>query len=175
MNQLDTIVKKIVTREEAQRIVTEWKAQGEKIVFTNGCFDIIHKGHVCYLAQARDLGTKLVLGLNTDASIKRLKGDSRPIKEEESRALTVASFAFIDLVVLFDEDTPHELISLLVPNVLVKGSDYKVQDIVGADVVLQHGGEVKTIDFVQGFSTTNYVKKLCPFHVDRTTLFVLFP
>ncbi len=160
MNQLDTIVKKIVTREEAQRIVTEWKAQGEKIVFTNGCFDIIHKGHVCYLAQARDLGTKLVLGLNTDASIKRLKGDSRPIKEEESRALTVASFAFIDLVVLFDEDTPHELISLLVPNVLVKGSDYKVQDIVGADVVLQHGGEVKTIDFVQGFSTTNYVKKL---------------
>jgi len=129
-------------------------------VFTNGCFDIIHKGHVCYLAQARDLGTKLVLGLNTDASIKRLKGDSRPIKEEESRALTVASFAFIDLVVLFDEDTPHELISLLVPNVLVKGSDYKVQDIVGADVVLQHGGEVKTIDFVQGFSTTNYVKKL---------------
>ena len=160
MNQLDTIVKKIVTREEAQRIVTEWKAQGEKVVFTNGCFDIIHKGHVCYLAQARDLGTKLVLGLNTDASIKRLKGDSRPIKEEESRALTVASFAFIDLVVLFDEDTPHELISLLVPNVLVKGSDYKVQDIVGADVVLQHGGEVKTIDFVQGFSTTNYVKKL---------------
>jgi len=160
MNQLDTIVKKIVTREEAQRIVTEWKAQGEKIVFTNGCFDIIHKGHVCYLAQARDLGTKLVLGLNTDASIKRLKGESRPIKEEESRALTVASFAFIDLVVLFDEDTPHELISLLVPNVLVKGSDYKVQDIVGADVVLQHGGEVKTIDFVQGFSTTNYVKKL---------------
>ena len=160
MNQLDAIVKKIVTREEAQRIVTEWKAQGEKIVFTNGCFDIIHKGHVCYLAQARDLGTKLVLGLNTDASIKRLKGDSRPIKEEESRALTVASFAFIDLVVLFDEDTPHELISLLVPNVLVKGSDYKVQDIVGADVVLQHGGEVKTIDFVQGFSTTNYVKKL---------------
>src|SRR5574344_623079 len=160
MNQLDAIVRKIVTREEAQRIVTEWKAQGEKVVFTNGCFDIIHKGHVCYLAQARDLGTKLVLGLNTDASIKRLKGDSRPIKEEESRALTVASFAFIDLVVLFDEDTPHELISLLVPNVLVKGSDYKVQDIVGADVVLQHGGEVKTIDFVQGFSTTNYVKKL---------------
>ncbi len=160
MNQLEAVVNKIVTRDDAQRIVNEWKAQGEKIVFTNGCFDIIHKGHVCYLAQARDLGTKLVLGLNTDASIKRLKGDSRPIKEEESRALTVASFAFIDLVVLFDEDTPHELISLLVPNVLVKGSDYKVQDIVGADVVLQHGGEVKTIDFVQGFSTTNYVKKL---------------
>ncbi len=160
MNQLDAIVKKIVTRKEAQRIVNEWKAQGEKIVFTNGCFDIIHKGHLCYLAQARDLGTKLVLGLNTDASIKRLKGESRPIKEEESRTLTVASFAFIDLVVLFDEDTPHELISQLVPNVLVKGSDYKVHDIVGADVVLQHGGEVKTIDFVQGYSTTNYVKKL---------------
>lgn len=160
MNQLDAIVKKIVTRKEAQRIVNEWKAQGEKIVFTNGCFDIIHKGHLCYLAQARDLGTKLVLGLNTDASIKRLKGESRPIKEEESRALTVASFAFIDLVVLFDEDTPHELISQLLPNVLVKGSDYKVHDIVGADVVLQHGGEVKTIDFVQGYSTTNYVKKL---------------
>lgn len=160
MNQLEAVVNKIVTRDDAQRIVNEWKAQGEKIVFTNGCFDIIHKGHVCYLAQARDLGTKLVLGLNTDASIKRLKGESRPIKEEESRALTVASFAFIDLVVLFDEDTPFELISQLVPNVLVKGSDYKVQDIVGADVVMQHGGEVKTIDFVEGFSTTNYAKKL---------------
>ena len=160
MNQLKSIVKKIVTREDAQRIVNEWKTQGEKIVFTNGCFDIIHKGHVCYLAQARDLGTKLVLGLNTDSSIKRLKGESRPIKEEESRSLTVASFSFIDLVVLFEEDTPYELISKLIPNVLVKGSDYNVQDIVGADVVLQHGGEVKTIDFLQGFSTTNYVKKL---------------
>ncbi len=160
MKQLETIVQKIVTREQAQRIVNEWKAQGEEIVFTNGCFDIIHKGHICYLAQARDLGTKLVLGLNTDASIKRLKGESRPIKEQESRTLTVASFAFIDLVVLFDEDTPLELISQLVPNVLVKGSDYKVEDIVGADVVLQHGGAVKTIDFVQGFSTTNYAKKI---------------
>ncbi|MCQ2607180.1 MAG: D-glycero-beta-D-manno-heptose 1-phosphate adenylyltransferase [Bacteroidales bacterium] len=160
MNQLDTILHKIVSREEALQIVDSWKKQGEKIVFTNGCFDIIHKGHVYYLAKARDLGTKLVLGLNTDASIKRLKGENRPIKEEESRALTIASFEFIDLVILFDEDTPLNLISSLLPDVLVKGSDYTVENIVGAKEVLANGGEVKTIDFVAGFSTTNYVKKM---------------
>ncbi len=160
MNQLDTILHKIVSLDEALQIVDGWKKQGEKIVFTNGCFDIIHKGHIYYLAKARDLGSKLILGLNTDASIKRLKGESRPIKEEESRALTIASFEFIDLVILFDEDTPLNLISSLLPDVLVKGSDYSVENIVGAKEVLANGGEVKTIDFVTGFSTTNYVKKM---------------
>ncbi len=160
MNQLDKVLYKIVTLDEAQKIVADWKTQGEKIVFTNGCFDIIHKGHVFYLAQARELGTKLILGLNTDESIKRLKGPERPIKELESRALTIASFEFIDLVIPFGEDTPLQLISTLLPDVLVKGSDYEIKNIVGAKEVLANGGEVKTIDFVDGFSTTNYSKKL---------------
>lgn len=160
MNKLNEILNKIVTLDEAKRIVEGWKQRGEKIVFTNGCFDIIHKGHVYYLAQAHDLGTKLILGLNTDESIKRLKGEERPIKELESRALTIASFEYIDLVIPFDEDTPLNLISTLLPNVLVKGSDYSVENIVGAKEVLASGGEVKTIDFVEGFSTTNYFKKI---------------
>ncbi len=160
MNKLNEILNKIVTLNDAKRIVEEWKQQGEKVVFTNGCFDIIHKGHVYYLAQAHDLGTKLILGLNTDESIKRLKGPDRPIKELESRALTVASFEYIDLVIPFEEDTPLNLISTLLPNVLVKGSDYSVENIVGAKEVLANGGEVKTIDFVDGFSTTNYFKKI---------------
>ncbi len=160
MNQLNKVLHKIVTLDEAQKIVTEWKTKGEKIVFTNGCFDIIHKGHVFYLAQARELGTKLILGLNTDESIKRLKGQERPIKELESRALTIASFEYIDLVIPFGEDTPLQLISTLLPDVLVKGSDYEIKNIVGAQEVLENGGEVKTIDFVDGFSTTNYFKKM---------------
>lgn len=160
MNKLNEILNKIVTLDEAKQIVESWKQQGEKVVFTNGCFDIIHKGHVYYLAQAHDLGTKLILGLNTDESIKRLKGPERPIKELESRALTIASFDFIDLVIPFGEDTPINLISTLLPNVLVKGSDYSIENIVGAKEVLASGGEVKTIDFVDGFSTTNYFKNL---------------
>lgn len=160
MNKLNDILKKIVTLEEAKQIVDTWKQQGEKVVFTNGCFDIIHKGHVYYLAQAHDLGTKLILGLNTDDSIKRLKGPDRPIKELESRALTVASFEFIDLLIPFGEDTPLNLITTLLPDVLVKGSDYSVENIVGAKEVLANGGIVKTIDFVEGFSTTNYFKKI---------------
>ena len=160
MTHLESITRKIVTLDEAKQIVAEWKTAGEKIVFTNGCFDIIHKGHVSYLAKARDLGTKLILGLNTDESVKRLKGANRPVKELESRALTVASFEYIDLVIPFSEDTPLKVISTLLPDVLVKGSDYKIDDIVGAKEVTANGGTVQTIDFVDGFSTTNYFKKL---------------
>lgn len=160
MNHLDSVLKKIVTLDEALPIVEQWKRNGEKIVFTNGCFDIIHKGHVFYLAKARDLGSKLILGLNTDESIKRLKGEHRPIKELESRALTIASFEYIDLVIPFAEETPLSLITTLLPNVLVKGSDYTIDKIVGAKEVLANGGEVKTIDFVDGFSSTNYCNKL---------------
>lgn len=160
MKSLQVIYNKIVALEEARQIVDGWKQGGEKIVFTNGCFDIIHKGHISYLAQARDLGSKLILGLNSDASVKRLKGDTRPIKDQESRAMTVASFEYVDLVVLFEEDTPINLITNLMPDILVKGGDYKIQNIVGAKEVLAHGGEVKTIDFVAGFSTSNYCKKM---------------
>lgn len=160
MKFLETIQYKIVSREQAVDIVAQWKQQGDTIVFTNGCFDIIHKGHVHYLAQARDLGSKLIVGINTDESIKKLKGENRPVKELESRALTMASFAYVDLVIPFAEDTPFELISAVIPHVLVKGSDYTEDAIVGADIVKQHGGKVTTIDFVMGFSSTNYFKKM---------------
>lgn len=160
MNQLQTIQNKIVSWEDAQKIISSWKKDSEMIVFTNGCFDIIHKGHVFYLAKARDLGTKLIVGLNTDESVSRLKGAKRPVKELESRALTLAAFSCIDLIVPFGEETPLELISLLIPNILVKGSDYEIKDIVGADVVIANGGKVETIDFVTGFSSTNYFNRI---------------
>lgn len=160
MTNLEQITNKIVDLAQAQEIVDLWRSQGEKVVFTNGCFDIIHKGHVFYLAQARDLGTKLIVGLNTDESIRALKGKNRPVKELESRALTLAAFGCIDLVIPFAEETPKKLIETLVPQVLVKGSDYSVETIVGADVVLAGGGSVQTIDFVKGFSSTNYCNKM---------------
>lgn len=160
MHSLNKICNKIVSLAQAHEIISEWRAQGETVVFTNGCFDIIHKGHVYYLAQARDLGTKLIVGLNTDESIRALKGENRPVKELESRALTLAAFACIDLVIPFAEETPQKLIETIVPQVLVKGSDYNVENIVGANVVLGNGGSVQTIDFVQGFSSTNYFNKM---------------
>lgn len=160
MNFLDTIQNKIVTWEQAVNRVGEWKKNNESIVFTNGCFDIIHKGHIYYLSKSRDLGTKLIVGLNTDESISKLKGANRPVKELESRALTMASFAFVDMVIPFGENTPFELISQIIPHILVKGSDYTEETIVGSDIVKQNGGKVLTIDLVTGFSSTNYFKKL---------------
>ncbi|MBR4803943.1 MAG: D-glycero-beta-D-manno-heptose 1-phosphate adenylyltransferase [Bacteroidales bacterium] len=127
---------------------------GRKVVFTNGCFDLVHQGHIDYLSKARDLGDMLVVGLNTDASVRRLKGPRRPINDEYSRALLLASMVFVDYVVLFDEDTPYELIKAVQPDVLVKGSDYKPEDIVGYDIVMAKGGRVATLDFLPGFSTT---------------------
>ncbi len=160
ITELQSIENKIKTRKEAQKIVKEWENKGEKIAFTNGCFDIVHRGHVDYLSRAKDLGTKLVLGLNTDASVRRLKGENRPVVDEYSRAILLAALQFIDLVVLFDEDTPYELIKDLQPDILVKGSDYKAEDIVGYDIVTAKGGSVETIDFVEGFSTTSIVEKI---------------
>lgn len=130
-------------------------------MFTNGCFDLIHLGHIDYLSKASDLGNKLVIGLNSDNSVKRLgKGDLRPIKDQHTRAMVLAAFQFIDAVVVFDEDTPYCLISGLVPDVLVKGGDWKKEDIVGADVVESHGGMVLTIPYIEGCSTTNLVEKI---------------
>lgn len=131
-----------------------WKSKGEKIVFTNGCFDILHKGHVDYLAKAADLGTKLIVALNTDQSVSKLKGPHRPIQDENSRLQIMASLAFVDAVILFDEETPYNLISQIVPSYLVKGADYKPEAIVGYDVVTSNGGSVVTIDFLPGFSTS---------------------
>jgi D-glycero-beta-D-manno-heptose 1-phosphate adenylyltransferase len=150
---------KIVTKEEASGLVADWKKQG-KVVFTNGCFDIIHLGHVDYLEKARNLGQKLVVGLNTDASVQRLKGKTRPITDEKSRARVMASLSFVDAVILFDEDTPLELISYLKPDILVKGNDYTVETIVGADVVMKNGGKVETVPLVNGYSTSNVIEKI---------------
>lgn len=160
MTQLDKIHHKIKSREDAQTLVQEWEASGEKIAFTNGCFDIVHRGHIDYLSKAKDLGTKLILGLNTDASVQRLKGPSRPVVDEQSRAILMAALQFIDLVVFFDEDTPYELIKALQPDILVKGSDYNAEDIVGYDILMAKGGKVETIDFVEGFSTSSIVEKI---------------
>lgn len=133
----------------------------KKIVFTNGCFDILHPGHVDYLSQARDLGDFLILGLNTDNSVKRLnKAPNRPINNEQTRALVLAGLASIDAIVLFDEETPYELIKLIKPDVLVKGDDYTVEKIVGYDVVKAQGGEVVTIPFLEGYSTTKLIQKI---------------
>ena len=144
----------------AKALVQKWKQEGKKVVFTNGCFDILHLGHVDYLEKARALGDKLILGLNTDDSVGRFKGPNRPIQDQNSRAHVLASLQFIDLVVFFNEDTPLGIISELLPNVLVKGSDYLAENIVGADVVKRSGGVVKTIDFVPGYSTTRIIEKI---------------
>lgn len=151
---------KILSREEAKKQVEQWQAEGKKIVFTNGCFDIVHLGHIDYLEKAQALGDKLVLGLNTDASVQRLKGETRPVVNEYARARMMSAMSFIDAVTLFDEETPKELIETLCPNILVKGDDYTVENIVGADFVMAHGGEVKTISLVKGYSTSAIIQKI---------------
>jgi rfaE bifunctional protein nucleotidyltransferase chain/domain len=164
MTKLDNIKSKIVDSQQAAKIVQQWQGKGDKVVFTNGCFDLVHRGHVEYMAIAANLGQRLVLGLNTDASVKRLKGDLRPLVDEQSRAILLAAFEFIDLIVLFDEDTPYELIKAVQPDILVKGSDYKPESIVGYDIVTARGGKVETIDFVEGFSTTKLVERIIATH-----------
>jgi D-glycero-beta-D-manno-heptose 1-phosphate adenylyltransferase len=151
---------KILNREDTKKQVEIWQSEGKKIVFTNGCFDIVHLGHIDYLEKARNLGDKLVLGLNTDASVQRLKGESRPVINEYARARMMAAMSFIDAVTLFDEETPKELIELIAPNILVKGDDYTIANIIGADFVISHGGEVKTISLVKGYSTSSIIEKI---------------
>jgi rfaE bifunctional protein nucleotidyltransferase chain/domain len=157
---LDTIQSKILNREQLASAVFRWKFFKQQIVFTNGCFDILHRGHIDYLSKARAKGNVLIIGLNTDASVSRIKGAERPLQDEYSRALLLASLGFVDTVVLFDEDTPFELIKQVKPDVLVKGADYKPEDIVGYDIVTESGGRVETIDFLPGFSTSSIVHKI---------------
>ena len=159
MSQLNNISNKLLSLEELLLKLPTWKREG-KIVFTNGCFDILHLGHLDYLDKASELGHKLIVGLNTDASVKRLKGASRPVNNEQARAMVLASLAIVDAVVLFKEDTPYELIQRIVPNVLVKGSDYSVEEIVGHDIVLENGGSVIPIDLLEGYSTTSIIEKM---------------
>ena len=151
---------KITDTVKATSIVEGWKSDGDKVVFTNGCFDLIHLGHIDYLEKARQLGQKLVVGLNTDSSVSRIKGQGRPVTDENNRARVLAALSFIDLVVLFDEDTPYELIRELTPDILVKGNDYLAENIVGSDIVIENGGEVKTIELVKGYSTTSIINKI---------------
>jgi rfaE bifunctional protein nucleotidyltransferase chain/domain len=151
---------KIVTKEKLQSLIEGWKARGEKIVFSNGCFDIVHLGHVDYLEKARNLGDRLVLGLNTDESVKRLKGPQRPVMDEKARARVMASFQFVDAVIFFGEDTPFDLISFVKPDILVKGDDYSIDKIVGAELVIGNGGEVKTVPLVKGYSTSEIISRI---------------
>jgi len=161
MNSLETIRRKIIVDwSNLPEIINNWKNAGNKIVFTNGCFDIIHRGHIELLAKAADLGEKLIVGLNADDSVQRLKGPERPLQDETSRAMIMAGFGFVELVVLFHQDTPMELISLIKPDVLVKGADYEAEEIVGYDMVTNNNGQVVTINFVEGYSTTSIVNKM---------------
>jgi rfaE bifunctional protein nucleotidyltransferase chain/domain len=150
---------KILTREQLPATLAEWRAQGRKVVFTNGCFDLLHLGHVDYLEQARQLGDALVVGLNTDASVSCLK-PGRPIQDEAARARILASLAFVDAVVLFGEPTPLALIDLVQPDVLVKGDDYSIDGIVGHELVLNRGGQVLTVPLVPGYSTSRIIAKV---------------
>jgi rfaE bifunctional protein nucleotidyltransferase chain/domain len=155
-----TLLKKITELSALKTQVTRWKSEGKKVVFTNGVFDLLHIGHITYLSKAAELGDKLIIGLNSDASVKRIKGESRPVNEQNSRAALLASFFFVDAVVVFGEDTPLDLITTLMPDVLIKGADYSIENIVGAKEIIANGGEVKTITFVEGYSSTSIIKKI---------------
>lgn len=154
------IQSKIQNWTSIQKTIIQWKAANEKIVFTNGCFDILHYGHIHYLAEARTLGDRLVVGLNSATSVKRLKGKHRPINDEATRMHLLAALECIDAVVVFEEDTPLELIKIVLPNILVKGGDWKPEQIVGSDIVLANGGDVKSLAFVDGYSTTSIEEKI---------------
>jgi D-glycero-beta-D-manno-heptose 1-phosphate adenylyltransferase len=145
---------------ELSRLLATWRFKALKVVFTNGCFDILHLGHIDYLSKARDLGDALIIGLNTDESVNRLKGPGRPVQDENSRAMVLASLSFVDAVVLFGEDTPYDLIKKVQPDILVKGADYKSEDVVGYDIVTARGGSVITIPFLEGYSTSALIKKI---------------
>ena len=167
MGKLDLISSKIYTLENIRRQCMIWRFKEQKIVFTNGCFDILHLGHIEYLAKASELGQVLVIGLNSDLSVRKIKGEHRPINPEYARAMLLASLSFVSAVVLFDEDTPYELIKNIQPDILVKGNDYKVEDIAGHDIVLANGGKVITIELTQGFSTTGIEERILHLHKSK--------
>lgn len=160
MKAIKSISLKIISRAAVAQKVARWKKEGKKIVFSNGCFDILHRGHIEYLAKASSLGDILIIGLNADVSVKRIKGQTRPINDEQARAILMAALSFVDAVVLFEEDTPYNLINLIRPDFLVKGKDYKAKDVVGYDILKKNGGKVKTIELVEGYSTSDIEKKI---------------
>ena len=160
MKRIDAIEKKIFTLPQLLKTIAAWKVSGKTISFTNGCFDILHEGHIFSLSQAAKEADYLIVGVNSDASTKKLKGNDRPINNEQSRALLLASLMIVDAVIIFEEDTPHQLISSILPDVLVKGGDYTIDQIVGAKEVIANGGKVVINPMVQGFSTTGIVEKI---------------
>jgi rfaE bifunctional protein nucleotidyltransferase chain/domain len=160
MKKSEAVQCKIHSWKSLAILLESWRQQHKKIVFTNGCFDIVHLGHIDYLSKAADLGDVMILGLNTDKSVSRIKGPERPVNDEKSRSLIMASLQFVDAVVLFDEPTPYELISLVQPDVLVKGKDYRAEDVVGYDIVTAKGGKVVTLDLVEGYSTSGIIQKI---------------
>lgn len=151
---------RLLTHRETLLKVQAWKAEGQKVVFTNGCFDILHAGHVRYLTAARELGDRLVIGLNSDASVRRLKGPKRPVAPENDRAEVLSALGAVDAVTLFDDDTPERLIEMLLPDILVKGADWPVEKIAGATTVLQHGGAVLTVPLLEGRSTSGIIETI---------------
>ena len=151
---------KITDQKRLRELIISWQAKGEKVVFSNGCFDLLHLGHIDYLEHAKGLGDKLVIGLNSDQSVCLLKGPNRPINSQMARARILAALEFVDGVTIFTDETPKDLIEYLLPDILVKGADYDIENIVGAKAVLENGGEVKTIDLVEGYSTTNIINNL---------------
>ena len=160
MRLIDSMAKKVVTVEQAKTIIYGWKLLGKTCAFTNGCFDILHQGHIFSLGQAAKEADFLIVGLNSDASVQRLKGPTRPINNNESRAIVISNLAIVDLVVVFEEDTPLELIKALMPDVLVKGGDYTLEEIVGAKEVVAAGGKVIINPIVEGYSTTGLIEKI---------------
>ncbi len=141
-------------------ILKEWKQAGNKVVFTNGCFDLVHRGHIDSLCKAAEFGDRLIVGLNSDVSVKLLKGENRPLIDQQSRAILLASLLMVDAVILFDEETPYEMIKSIVPDILVKGAEYKTEEIAGFNIVLASGGKVERIELTEGFSTTDLIQKI---------------
>ena len=160
MTHIDLIRKKIVTLKQLQTLLHVWKFQSQKIIFTNGCFDLIHAGHIHTLTSAADFGGKLIVALNSDSSVRRIKQNNRPLQDENTRALIMASFSFTDAIILFDEETPLDCIKTIQPDILVKGGDYEKEKIVGYKELLSWGGRVEIIPFLKGFSTTSIEEKI---------------
>ena len=164
MKNLEKLLLKVLSPDQLINKVTHWKDQDKKIVFTNGCFDVLHRGHIELLAKTADLGDCLIVAINSDKSIRKLKGSNRPIIDESSRSIMISSLSFVDAVVLFDEETPLNLISIVTPHILSKGGDYCMDEIVGHEIVTANGGEVAIIPLVDGFSTTNIISRISKYN-----------
>jgi D-beta-D-heptose 7-phosphate kinase/D-beta-D-heptose 1-phosphate adenosyltransferase len=160
VSRIDFIKAKILSHQQLEKKIQLWRFQNKRLVFTNGCFDLLHPGHIKILTEASEYGDVLIVGLNADSSVKKLKGNTRPILNENDRAILLASLQVVDAVVLFDEETPLNLIETITPQVLVKGGDYVAENIVGYSWVTQHGGEVKIITLLEGYSTTKIISKM---------------